>query len=51
MKTWLPPAVPMVATITISVDVMTVLDRKKQAKKNSAAIVGPSSMTPKDRVR
>src|SRR6185436_967779 len=51
MKPSEPPAEPMVATITISVVVILVFDRKKNAKKNSAAIVGPSSITPNDSVR
>jgi hypothetical protein len=41
----------MVATITISWVVMGVRDKKKNAKKKSAAIVGPSSMTPNESVR
>src|ERR1043165_7600230 len=51
MKPREPPAEPIVATITISVVVILVFDRKKIAKKNSAAIVGPSSITPNDSVR
>ena len=41
----------MVATITISPEVIFVRERKKNAKKKSAAIVGPSSITPKLSVR
>src|SRR3954453_2607569 len=51
MKPSEPPAEPIVATMTISVVVIFVFDTKKIAKKNSAAIVGPSSMTPNDSVR
>jgi hypothetical protein len=51
MKPSEPPAEPIVATITISVVVIFVREMKKIAKKNSAAIVGPSSMTPNDSVR
>src|SRR2546428_607578 len=51
MKPRLPPAEPMVDTITISCVVILLAVQKKKAKKNSAAMVGPSSMTPKERVR
>src|SRR5688572_5875701 len=51
MNPRLPPAEPIVATITISVVVILVLDMKNNAKKMSAAIVGPSSITPNDSVR
>ena len=51
MNPKLPPALPMVATITISVLVILLLDRKNTAKKSNAAMVGPSSITPKERVR
>ena len=52
MKPRLPPAEPMVATITISVVVMRFAPKgSMSAKKNSAAIVGPSSITPNDSVR
>src|SRR5688572_19254069 len=46
-----PPALPIVETITISSVVMTVRERKKNAKKKRAAMVGPSSMTPNESVR
>src|SRR5690606_38986308 len=46
-----PPAEPIVATIPISVVVIFVAERKKNAKKKSAAMVGPSSITPKESVR
>src|SRR5262245_37522169 len=51
MKPSEPPADPIVATMTISVAVILVFDRKNTAKKNSAAIVGPSSITPNDSER
>ena len=41
----------MVATITISCVVIFLLTQKNIEKKNSAAMVGPSSMTPNDSVR
>src|SRR4051812_35204140 len=46
-----PPAEPIVATIAISLVLILVEERKKNAKKKSAAIVGPSSITPKLSVR
>src|SRR5262245_54840200 len=51
MKPRLPPADPMVETITISAVLILGATQKKKAKKNSAAMVGPSSMTPKESVR
>src|SRR5688572_26386620 len=51
MKPSEPPALPIVDTITISVEVIAVRERKKNAKKKSAAIVGPSSITPNESVR
>src|SRR5262245_47802196 len=51
MKPRLPPAEPIVETITISEVLMRVAVQKKKAKKNRAAMVGPSSMTPNDSVR
>jgi hypothetical protein len=51
MKPREPPALPMVATTTISEVLIFCRERKKKAKKKRAAMVGPSSMTPKLRVR
>jgi hypothetical protein len=52
MNPRLPPAEPIVATITISVVVMLAAPNGSiSAKKKSAAIVGPSSITPNDSVR
>jgi hypothetical protein len=51
MKPRLPPAEPIVATITISCVVSFFFAHEKKAKKKSAAIVGPSSITPNDSVR
>src|SRR5262245_18654027 len=51
MNPKLPPAEPIVDTMTISVVLIFERDRKKKVKKMSAAMVGPSSITPKERVR
>lgn len=51
MKPRLPPAEPIVETMTISVVEIFLFDQKKKVKKNSAAMVGPSSMTPKESVK
>jgi hypothetical protein len=51
MNPRLPPADPIVATMTISLVVMRVRERQNAAKKKSAAIAGPSSMIPNESVR